>query len=84
MLWVATEDAGTCEISEFEKATEKEVLYLMDGYKVNMSNPTKFRVTEMENGRHVEKSLINVLFLLYCILSDTHYNIDHRDGSRFS
>ena len=53
MLWVATEDAGTCEISEFEKATEKEVLYLMDGYKVNTSNPTKFRVQDTENGRHI-------------------------------
>ena len=53
MLWVATEDAGTCEISEFEKAEEKEVLYLMDGYKVDTSNPTKFRMGESENGRHV-------------------------------
>ena len=53
MLWVATEDAGTCEISEFEKATEKEVLYLMDGYKVDTSNPTKFRVQDTENGRHI-------------------------------
>ena len=53
MLWVATEDTSTCEFSEFGKATEKDVLYLLDGYKVNMSNPTKFRMTEMENGRHV-------------------------------
>ena len=52
-FWVSIEDTSTCEVSEFEKATEKEVLYLMDGYRVNMSNPTKFRVTEMENGRHV-------------------------------
>ena len=53
MLWVATEDAGTCEISEFEEATEKEVLYLMDGYKVNTSNPTEFHTGESENGRHI-------------------------------
>ena len=53
MLWVATEDAGTCEITEFEKATEKEVLYLMDGYRVDMGNPTKFRMQDTENGRHV-------------------------------
>ena len=53
MLWVATEDAGTCEISEFEKATEKEVLYLLDGYRVDTSNPTKFRMKNTENGRHI-------------------------------
>ena len=53
MIWVATEDAGTCEISEFEKATEKEVLYLMDGYRVDTSNPTKFHMQDTENGRHV-------------------------------
>lgn len=53
MIWVAIEDTDTYEITEFEKATEKEVLYLMDGYKVDTSNPTKFRMGEMENGRHV-------------------------------
>ena len=53
MLWVATEDASTCEISEFEEATEKEVLDLMEGYKVDTSNPTKFRMGESENGRHI-------------------------------
>ena len=52
-FWVSIEDASTCEVSEFEKATEKDVLYLLDGYKVNLSNPTKFRVKEKENGRHV-------------------------------
>lgn len=53
MFWVATEDAGTCEISEFEKATEKEVLDLLDGYKVDMSNPTSFRMHDTENGRRI-------------------------------
>ena len=53
MIWVATEDTSTCEISEFEKATEKEVLDLLDGYKVATSNPTKFRMKETENGRHI-------------------------------
>ena len=53
MLWVATVDAGTCEISDFERATEKDVLYLLDGYKVNMSNPTKFRLRDLEGGHHI-------------------------------
>ena len=53
MIWVAIEDAGTCEISEFEKATEKEVLYLMDGYRVDKTNPAKFRMQDTEDGRHI-------------------------------
>lgn len=53
MFWVATEDTDTCEISEFEQATDDDVRYLMDGYKVNMSNPTKFRVRDTEHGRHI-------------------------------
>lgn len=53
MLWVATEDTSTCEISEFEEAIEKEVLYLMDGYKVDVSNPTKFRMKKTESGLRV-------------------------------
>ena len=53
MLWVATEDTSTCEISEFEEATEKEVLDLMEGYKVDTSNPSKFRMKDTENGLHI-------------------------------
>ena len=53
MLWVAVEDTDTYEVSEFEKAAENQVLCLLIGYKVNMSNPTKFRVQDTENGRHI-------------------------------
>ena len=53
MIWVAIEDADTCEVSEFEKATEKKVLYLMDGYRVDKTNPTKFCMQDTENGRHI-------------------------------
>lgn len=53
MLWVATEDSGTAEITDFVKTTEKEVLYLMDGYKVSMQDAEKFRVTDVEDGLHV-------------------------------
>lgn len=54
MKWVAVEDADTCEISDFEMATDKEVRWLLDEYKVDMSNPTKFRVQDTaENGRHI-------------------------------
>lgn len=50
MYWVAIEDAYTYEVSEFEKATEKKVLYLLDGYKADLSNPTKFSEHE---GKHI-------------------------------
>ena len=53
MYWVSIENADTCEISEFEEAPEKHVLDLMEGYKVDTSNPTKFRMGESENGRHI-------------------------------
>ena len=53
MAWVAIEDADTHEVSEFEEATEKKVLYLMDGYRVDTSNPTRFRLHDTEGGRHI-------------------------------
>ena len=53
MLWVAIEDMETYEVSEFEKVTEKKVLYLMDGYRVDKNKPTKFRMQDTENGRHI-------------------------------
>lgn len=51
MIWVAIEDADTHEVSEFEQVTEKQVLGLMDGYRV--SDPTKFRVQDKEGGRNI-------------------------------
>ena len=53
MVWVAIEDADTHEVSEFEKVTEKKVLYLMDGYRVDTSNPTRFRLRDVEDGKRV-------------------------------
>ena len=53
MLWVAIEDSDTHEVSEFERATEKQVLYLMDGYRVDEHEPTRFRLQDEENGRHI-------------------------------
>ena len=53
MVWVAIEDADTYEVSEFEEVTEKQVLYLMDGYKVDTSNPARFRVQDVEDGRNI-------------------------------
>ena len=53
MIWVAIEDADTHEVSEFEKATEKQVLYLMDGYRVDKHDAAKFRLQDEESGRHV-------------------------------
>ena len=53
MVWVAIEDADTHEVSEFERATEKQVLYLMDGYRVDTSNPTRYRMQDVEGGRRI-------------------------------
>ena len=53
MVWVAIEDADTREVTEFEQVTEAKVLYLMDGYRVNTSNPTRFRLQDMEDGAHI-------------------------------
>ena len=53
MIWVAIEDADTYEVSEFEKATEKQVLRIMDGYRVDTSNPTRFQLQDAENGKNI-------------------------------
>lgn len=53
MIWVAIEDADTNEVTEFEKATEKQVIYLMDGYRVDKHDATRFRLQDEEEGRHV-------------------------------
>lgn len=53
MLWIAIEDTDTHEVSEFEQATEKQVLYILDGYKVNMNDSTKFRMQDTENGKNI-------------------------------
>ena len=53
MSWVAIEDADTHEVSDFEGATEEQVLHLMDGYRVDRRNPTSIRVQDTEDGRHV-------------------------------
>ena len=53
MVWVAIEDADTHEVSEFERVTEEQVLYLMDGYRVDKHDATRVRVQDTEDGRHV-------------------------------
>ena len=53
MLWVAIEDTDTHEMSEFEKVTEKKVLYLMDGYRVDKHDVTRFRLQDTENGHRI-------------------------------
>ena len=53
MIWVASEDNATCEVTEFEEADEKDVLWLMDGYKVDVASPEQFRVRDVEDGKHV-------------------------------
>ena len=53
MIWVAIEDADTHEVTEFEKVTEKQVLYLMDGYRVDKHDATRFRLQDEENGKNI-------------------------------
>ena len=53
MIWVAIEDADTHEVTEFEKVTEKKVLYLMDGYRVDKHDVTRFRMQDVEGGRNI-------------------------------
>ena len=53
MIWVAIEDVDTHEVTDFEKVTEKQVLYLMDGYRVDKHDATKFRMQDTENGKNI-------------------------------
>ena len=59
MIWLAIEDAYTHEVSEFERATEKQVLGLMDGYRVSKHDSTKFRVQDVEDGRNIVYEGVN-------------------------
>ena len=53
MVWVAIEDVDTHEVTEFEGATEEQVLHLMDGYRVDKHNPTRVHVQDVEDGRNI-------------------------------
>lgn len=53
MIWVAVEDTGTCEVSEFEPVSEDQVRYLMDGYKVDKHDVARVRLQDTEGGSHV-------------------------------
>ena len=53
MIWVAIEDVDTHEVTDFEKVTENQVFYLMDGYRVDKHDATKFRMQDTENGKNI-------------------------------
>ena len=53
MVWVAIEDADTYEVSEFESTTEEYALRLMDDYRVDASNPTRYRLHDTEDGHRI-------------------------------
>ena len=53
MIWVAIEDADTHEVTEFERATEEQVHYLMAGYRVDKRNPTRVRVQGVEDCHNI-------------------------------
>ena len=53
MIWVSIEDTDTHEVTEFEQVTEKQVLYLMDGYRVDKHDATRFRLQDEEDGANI-------------------------------
>ena len=53
MVWVAIEDADTHEVTEFERVTERQVQYLMDGYRVDRHDATRVHVQDVEDGRDI-------------------------------
>ena len=53
MIWVAIEDADTHEVSEFEAATEEQVQYLIDGYRVDTHDATRVRVQDTDDGHNI-------------------------------
>ena len=53
MLWVAIEDADTHEVTEFERVSEEQVLYLMDGYRVDKHDVERFRLQDVEDGARI-------------------------------
>ena len=53
MIWVASEDADTCEVTEFDEVDDLEVIQLMDGYKVDLCHSEQFRVRDVEDGQRV-------------------------------
>lgn len=53
MIWLAIEDADTYEVSEFDQVTEDQVLFLMEGYRVDKHDGEKFRLQDIENGKHI-------------------------------
>ena len=52
-FWIAVEEASTCEVDDFGEVEEKDVLYLMDGYKVDLCHPEHVRVRDTEDGNRV-------------------------------
>ena len=53
MIWVAIEDADAHEVTDFERVSEEQVLYLMDGYRVDKRNPTRIHVQDVEDGCNI-------------------------------
>ena len=51
--WVATEDTATCEVSEFERADTKDVMDLMDWYKVDLCCYDQVHERDVEDGQHI-------------------------------
>ena len=52
-FWIAVEEASTCEVDDFGEAEEKDVFYLMEGYKVDLCHPEHVRVPHTEDGHRV-------------------------------
>ena len=51
--WVAVEDASTRVIGEFGEVDERDVQYLMAGYRVDLCRPAQVRVRDTEEGNNI-------------------------------
>lgn len=53
MYWVALEDTDTHEVTEFERVTEQQVLYLIGRYRVDKHDAERFRLHDTEDGANI-------------------------------
>ena len=47
--WVAVEDTSTAEVGDFGEVDEKDVQYLMAGYRADLCHPAQIRVRDPDD-----------------------------------
>ena len=53
MIWVASEDAGTGEVTDFTSIREADLPSIMEWYGVSLCDPEPVHVQDMEDGHTV-------------------------------